>query len=137
MVLFEKLEKNSKTVPQIQIDAKNGKNHISTLYSFIFVHKNVIFSRWPFFSLLWHGITHMSGVTFDMSHVTYHLWHVTCHVTQFLFTFFLFLHIVWVSWWRVCYQWGLPLLVFGVLLIQNAMIPIFFISGLLVVRFGS
>ena len=33
-------------------DAKNGKNHIISLYSFIFLHKNVTFRHWPFFLVL-------------------------------------------------------------------------------------
>ena len=62
MVLFwEFREKKIQNGLKNQTDAKNGKkNHISTLYSFIFLHKNVIFWRWPFFSMSWHGITHIS-----------------------------------------------------------------------------
>ena len=32
-----------KTICKNQIDAKSGKNHISTVYSFIFLHKNGFF----------------------------------------------------------------------------------------------
>ena len=60
LAFFENLEKKFQNGPKYQIDAKNGKNHISTLYSFIFLNKDVIFWRWPFFSLFWHGITPMS-----------------------------------------------------------------------------
>ena len=31
--------------------------------SFIFLHKNVTFWRWPFFPLFWHGITQVLGCT--------------------------------------------------------------------------
>ena len=43
MVLFENLEKKFQNGPKNQTDDKNGKKHISTLYPFIFLHKNVIF----------------------------------------------------------------------------------------------
>ena len=45
-----------------------------------------------------------------MSRVTCHMSHVTCHVSL-VTIFFLFLQNVGPSHWRVCYQWGLPLLV--------------------------
>ena len=40
---FENLEKKFQNGPKNQINAKNGKNHIITLYSFIFLNKNIIF----------------------------------------------------------------------------------------------
>ena len=40
-----------------------------------------------------------------------HMSHVTCHVSQFFSSFFL-LESGGVSWWRVCYLWGLPRLAF-------------------------
>ena len=45
---------------------------------------------------------HMSLVTCHVSHVIYRMSHVTL---------FFFLHIGLDSWWRVCYQRGLPCLV--------------------------
>ena len=55
----------------------------------------------------------MSCVTCHMSCVTFHVSHVTCHVscvTCFLLLFFLQSGEAY--WWRVCYQQGLPRLVF-------------------------
>ena len=54
---------------------------------------------------------HMSHVTCHMSHVTCHLSPVTCHVSLFFF-FFLFRQSGEAYPWRVCYQRGLPRLVF-------------------------
>ena len=52
---------------------------------------------------------HVSRVTCHMSHVTCHMSHVTCHI--FLFIFFLG-QSGEAYWSRVCYQRGLPRLVF-------------------------
>ena len=57
---------------------------------------------------VWHVTCDMSHVTCDMSHVMWHNFH-----------FHFLLQIVGVSWWRVCYQWGLTLLVFGSLKKEN------------------
>ena len=62
---------------------------------------------------------HMSGVTFHVSHVRCHMYHVACHMSCVmchlsLFLFFLpllFRQSGRTSWWRICYQWGLPHLV--------------------------
>ena len=76
-----------------------------------------------------HDIHHTLCVICLVSHVRCHMLLVTCHVSlvichmsydTILISIF-FLQIVWVSLWRVCYQQGLPLLVF---LITKAMIPI-------------
>ena len=60
---FKHFEKKFQNGPKNQLDAKSGKNYISTLYSFIFHHKNVFFWCWPFFSLFWHGITRLQTTT--------------------------------------------------------------------------
>ena len=58
----------------------------------------------------------MSCVTCHLSHFTCHLSHVTCHVSPvtFYFLFFIVLQKKWcgASRWKVCYQRGLPRLVF-------------------------
>ena len=60
-----------------------------------------------------HVTCHMSHVTCHMSHVTCHMSHVTCHMSRVTFFFII---IFWQSGeayrWRVCYQPGLPRLVF-------------------------
>ena len=48
---------------------------------------------------------HMSHVTCHMSRVTCHVSCVTCHMSHFFSS-------LEVYWWRVCYQRGLPRLVF-------------------------
>ena len=48
---------NSQSGPKNKIDAKNSKKYLITLYSFMFLHKNGTFWRWPFFSLFLPGIT--------------------------------------------------------------------------------
>ena len=55
---------------------------------------------------------HMSCVICHVSLVTCHVWGVKCQVSGVtcIFSFFYFLS-VRASWWRVCYQWGLPRLV--------------------------
>ena len=53
---------------------------------------------------------HVSHVTCDVSQVRYHVSGVTCHI--FFLFFYFFLQIGWASLWRVCYQRGLPRLVF-------------------------
>ena len=53
-----------------------------------------------------HVTCHVSRITCHMSHVTCHMSHVTCH-------FFLFFRPSGEAyWWRVCYQRGLPRLVY-------------------------
>ena len=58
----------------------------------------------------------MSHVTCRMSRVTCHMWHVTCHMSHVTCCIFFFSSFLELSgeayWWRVCYQWGLPRLVF-------------------------
>ena len=49
---------------------------------------------------------HVSHVTCHVSHVTCHMSHVKCHMSPVFFCFFW--EIGGVSWWRVCYQRGLP-----------------------------
>ena len=56
---------------------------------------------------------------FHVFHVTYQVSHVTCHMSFVHF----FLQSGRVSLWRVCYQRGLPRLVFRLFLIKNALIP--------------
>ena len=51
---------------------------------------------------------HMSGVRCHVSRVTCHVSRVMCHI--FIF-FYMFLQRGEISWWRVCYQRGLPRLV--------------------------
>ena len=85
----------------------------------------------------------MSPVTCHLSRVTCHLSHVTCHLSHVKkkkITFFLFKKIYisiytltkigkigGASWWRVCYQRGLPRLVYeypeGVLLMIGLFTP--------------
>ena len=59
---------------------------------------------------------HVSCVTWHVSPVTCHVSHVTCHVSpvtcHMSFVFCLFLQIGGTSRWRVCYQRGLPCLIF-------------------------
>ena len=54
---------------------------------------------------------HMSHVTCHMSHVTWHMSHVMCHIS-ILSLYLFFGQSGGASWWRVCYQLGLPRLVF-------------------------
>ena len=74
-------------------------------------------------------MSHVSHVPCHVSHVTCHLSRVTCPLSHvsFLFYFFLFkkkniLKKIWqscgASWWRVCYQRGLPRLVFSAMSLQ-------------------
>ena len=79
-------------------------------------------------------IPYVSSVTCQVSHVTYHVSYVTHNVLHFLFCF---LQSCWVGWLRLCYQKGLPRLVFRLFLIINALIPNIYLSQLAVVRFGS
>ena len=53
----------------------------------------------------------MSHVACHVSPVTCHMSRVTCHVSHA--TFFLLLQSCEAYWWRVCYQRGLPRLVFS------------------------
>ena len=50
-----------------------------------------------------------------MSHVTCHMSHVMFHKSSFFLLLF-FVHSSEAYWWRVCFQWGLPRLVFEVLI---------------------
>ena len=76
-----------------------------------------------------HVTCHMSRVTCHVSHVTCHVSHVTCHVSHvtchmshviyiYFFSFFFFFFFLFFGQsgeayrWRVCYQRGLPRLVF-------------------------
>ena len=73
-----------------------------------------------------HVMCHVSRVTCHVSHVTCHVSPVTCHMsTKKNWTFFLFIYLYFfflckkkigksggASRWRVCYQRGLPRLVF-------------------------
>ena len=59
----------------------------------------------------WENIHHMSYVTCHMSHVTRHMSHVLCHVSLLLLFIFVGKS-CGASWWRVCYQRGLPHLIF-------------------------
>ena len=43
-----KIKKKSQSGPKNKIDAKNSKNNLITLYSFMFLYKNGTFWRWPF-----------------------------------------------------------------------------------------
>ena len=54
---------------------------------------------------------HMSCVTCHVSHVTCHMSHIMCHMSYFFFIFF-FGQSGEAYQWRVCYQRGLPRLVF-------------------------
>ena len=57
-----------------------------------------------------------------MSCVTCHVSCVTCHMSHLIF----FLQSGVASWWRVCYQWGLPCLFFTASLM--------FLKGLVIVK---
>ena len=57
----------------------------------------------------------VSHVMFQMSHVTFHVSHVPCHMSHV--TFFKSGIAIW---WTVCYQRGLPRLVFMVILLSRA-----------------
>ena len=88
---------------------------------------------------------HMSGVTNQVSHVRCHMslcmCLVPCVMCYVSFIIYIFLQGGWVSWLRLCYQKGLPRLVFRLFLfyffITNALIPNIYSSWLVVVRFGS
>ena len=53
---------------------------------------------------------HMSRVTCHMSFITCHVSHVMCHMSSFFFLFFFRSGSTY--WWRVCYQRGLPFLIY-------------------------
>ena len=58
-----------------------------------------------------HFTCHISCVTCLVSHVTCHMSRFTCrvsHVFCLLFFSFFLKQSGGASWWRVCYQWGLP-----------------------------
>ena len=62
----------------------------------------------------------MSRVTCHMSCVTCHMSHVACHISKKIYSYFLFVFLYsffrqggGASWWRVCYQRGLPRLVYS------------------------
>ena len=82
---------------------------------------------------------HVSRITHQMSHFTCHLSYITSqvsHVTHFFFLFFL-LESGGVSFWRVCYQRGLPRLVFRLFLIKNTLKHKMYLFQVVVVRFWS
>ena len=54
----------------------------------------------------------MSHVTCHVSRVTCHMSHVTCYMSHDIFNFFIFWQNGGASQWSVCYQRGLPRLVF-------------------------
>ena len=58
-----------------------------------------------------HVMCHVSRVTCHMSRVTCHMSHVMCHMSRVTF-FFFFGQSGEAYLWRVCYQRGLPRLVF-------------------------
>ena len=65
-----------------------------------------------------HVMCQVSHVTCHISGVTCHMSCVTCHMSQFFFLFYLFIYLFFgqsgeASRWRVCYQRGLPRLVFS------------------------
>ena len=68
---------------------------------------------------------HMSGVTCQLSCVMRHVTCVICNIFSFT------------KWLRLCYQQGLPPLVFDYFLIKNALISNIYLSQLVVVRFGT
>ena len=74
-----------------------------------------------------HVTCHMSPVTCHVSPITCHLSCVTCHLSPgpcHLSHIFCFVYYLWASWWRVCYQLGLPHLVFtGLPAAVTAIIP--------------
>ena len=69
---------------------------------------------------------HVPHVTCQVSHVTCHVSHVTCHILRVIcpiFCIFLFFgQSSRASWLRVCYQRGLPRLVFLAWLLQKEFI---------------
>ena len=71
-------------------------------------------------------ITHMSRVMCHMYKVTCHMSNITYNVFNFTdHYFFLFvLQLDGAGWWRVCYQWGLPHLVWSFLLCNNWTTPL-------------
>ena len=75
-------------------------------------------------TITYHTMCHVSRITCQMSHFTCHLTCITSQVSNVThFFFFFLLESGRVSLWRVCYQWGLPRLVFRLFLIQNTLIP--------------
>ena len=78
----------------------------------------------------------VSHVRCHISLVTCHVSHLRCHMSHIFSSSFL-LESGGVSWWRVCYQWGLPRLVFRLFLIKNSLIPKIYLFQLVVVRFWS
>ena len=80
MSFFQNLQKNPKR-SKFFFFAKIGKTHISTLYSFIFLHKNVTFGYWPFFSLFGHGITQLGIVNLQLA-MKYTTWDLKKKQTQ-------------------------------------------------------
>ena len=92
----------------------------------------------PYPTILHHTtMSHVSHITCQISHFTCHLSCITfqvSHVTHFFLLFFL---LESGSWWRVCYQWGLPRIVFRPFLIKNSVIPKIYLFQPVVVRFWS
>ena len=63
--------------------------------------------------------------TCHVSCVTCHVSHVTCHMSRVMFFSSFFGQSGEAYRWRVCYQWGLPRLVFTNFVIRPASLPIF------------
>ena len=78
----------------------------------------------------------VSHVRCHISLVTCHVSHLRCHMSHIFSSSFSFRK-WWSSWWRVCYQWGLPHIVFRIFLIKNMLIPKIYLFQLVVVRFWS
>ena len=64
----------------------------------------------------------------------YHISGVTCHTFS---PIFFLLERGGVSWWRVCYQWGFPRLVFKLFLVKYTLIPKLYLFQFVVVQFWS
>ena len=75
--------------------------------------KELIFERRSTSPYLSRVRCHMSGVTCHVSHVTCHMSRVMCQIFLFFFFFFFFGQSGEASQGRVCYQRGLPRLVYS------------------------
>ena len=73
-----------------------------------------------------HVMCHMSCVTCQVSLVICHMLNVTRHMSQVKFFLYFFCgESVGVSWWKVCYQRGLPCLVYQLLSVTGQTKKIF------------
>ena len=120
-------------------------SHVLCLVSHATFHPFPNHKSWWYAIFAWYSpyiMCHVSRVTFQVSYVTCDVSRVTCDMSHVmwlnLFSSFFFYKFLGGSWWKICYQRGLPLLVFWVFLIKPALILFFKkLSWLIVVCFGS